>query len=266
MKSSCELCGLKIISINEGKQIGKIKDIIINSMEGSLAYFIVDQPSDYFGARIIAFNDIVGLGDYALTIPDSRVIQDVAHCPLAVELLKKDVKVIGAQVLTNKGCLVGEVTEVLFDESTGKIAYCKVKDSQEKQQEINCDFVMTYGKNIIIIDEESLTGSEPADKNRKITRQDVVNDKEILKKKIEEFGKNDCLLNSGGSKETIVFPEDFNVFEQRQLQFLLGKALAKDVELDNGALLKAGQVITADMLSSVKSRSTLMQLTAHVVK
>ncbi len=74
------------------------------------AFFIVDQPSDYFGARLIAFQDILGLGDYALIISESTVIQDVAHNPLAIELLQKDVKVIGSQVLTTKGCLIGKST------------------------------------------------------------------------------------------------------------------------------------------------------------
>jgi hypothetical protein len=38
------------------------------------------------------YEDIIGLGDYALIINDSSVVQDVAHNPLAVELLKRDVK------------------------------------------------------------------------------------------------------------------------------------------------------------------------------
>jgi hypothetical protein len=66
--------------------------------------------------------------------------------------------------------------------------------------------------------------------------------------------------------ENISFPQDFNVFEQRQLQFLLGKMLNKDIQLDNGDFLKAGEQITANSLSAVQSRNTLMQLTAHVVK
>ncbi|NLI92590.1 MAG: hypothetical protein GX434_10425, partial [Peptococcaceae bacterium] len=92
MKSSVEIKGLKIISINEGQQVSMVKDIIINSSDGTLAFFIIDQPSDYLGARLIAFEDILGLGDYALIISDSGVIQDVAHNPLAIELLQKDVK------------------------------------------------------------------------------------------------------------------------------------------------------------------------------
>jgi len=286
MKSSAEMKDLKIISINEGKQISKVKDIIINAGEGSLAFFVVDQPSDYFGARLIAFQDILGLGDYALIIPDSSVIQDVAHNALAVEFLQKDVKVIGSQVLTTKGCLIGQVTEMMMDEETGSIVACQVTNPQGKTNQVKCDQVITYGKEIILIDENGASPkmqssdklqSPESKKNltvqgNPVTEEKGRDEKEILKRKIEAFGKNEPLLKSvdkvekAEEKGAIAFSGDFNVFEQRQLQFLLGKMLNKDVPLDNGSLLKAGDQITADSLSVVKSRNTLMQLTAHVVK
>jgi len=94
-----------------------------------------------------------------------------------------------------------------------------------------------------------------------------VRDKEYLRKKIEEFGKKDSLLKSeANNSEVIEFPQDFNVFEQRQLQFLVGKILTKDVKLETGNLLKAGEQITQESLAGIKSRQTLMQLTAHVMK
>lgn len=275
MKSSVEIIGLKIISINEGRQISTVKDIIIDAAQGCLAFFIVDQPSDYFGARLIAYEDILGLGDYALIISESTVIQDVAHNPLAIELLQKDVKVIGSQVLTTKGCLIGQVNEIMIEEETGRIAVCLVTNPQGNTSQVKCDRVITYGKEIILIDDSPApVKTAHAEKQQQPERKKVaeahvspvLNEKELLKRKIEEFGKNEPLLKTAEKNETIAYPQDFNVFEQRQLQFLLGKMLDKDVQLDNGGLLRAGEQITVQSLSAVKSRNTLMQLTAHVVK
>lgn len=271
MKSSAEIRGLKIISINEGQQISTVKDIIINSTEGSLAFFVVDQPSDYFGARLIAYEDILGLGDYALIISDSSVIQDVAHNPFAVELLQREVRVIGSQVLTAKGCLIGQITEIMIEEETGRIAACQVSNPQGNSSQVKCDHVITYGKEIILIDDNPSPEKKSQPERKKVREVQVqlsteLDEKELLKKKIEEFGKNDNINKVTEGSDIIVFPQDFNVFEQRQLQFLQGKTLHKDVQLDNGDLIKAGEHITADLLSNVKSRSNLMQLTAHVVK
>jgi hypothetical protein len=96
---------------------------------------------------------------------------------------------------------------------------------------------------------------------------DLLAEKDLLKKRIEEFGKNDSLLKTAKEKDAAKeFSNDFNVFEQRQLQFLAGKILEKDVKLENGDVLKAGEQISQEALAGVKSRHTLMQLTAHVMK
>ncbi|MGI6449472.1 MAG: PRC-barrel domain-containing protein [Desulfitobacteriia bacterium] len=284
MKSSAEIRGLKIISINEGQQLSTVKDIIINSAEGRLAFFVINQPSDYLGARLIAFEDILGLGDYALIISESNVIQDVAHNPLAMELIQKDAKVVGSQILTTRGCLIGEVKEIMFEEESGKIVACQVLNPQGALSDVKCDRVITYGKEIILIDDSPVPGKQIKSEPRRVqqvSQPETLNEKELLKKKIEEFSKNDETLlktaNVNANPESLAdvkkvikakvdASEIFNVFEQRQLQFLEGKTLEKDVLLDNGELLRAGEVITKELLTTVKTRSTLMQLTAHVVK
>jgi len=267
MKSSTEISGLRIISIKEGKQIGIIKNIILNAREGCLAFFVVDQSSDYLGARIISYDNIVGLGDYALLVSDTDVIQDVAHCSEVEEFLKQDVKIIGSQVLTNKGSLLGVVSEVFFDEVTGKIVVCQLKNGDNKVAEIKGNCVITYGKDITIIDDQNEKLPEKKIQNiiKGRHQSTAISERDILKQRIEEFGKNSSLVESNES-EKIINEEEFNVFEQRQLQFLIGKLLERDIELDNGEILKAGEKITADKLLNVKTRSKLMQLTTHIVK
>ncbi|NLL53099.1 MAG: hypothetical protein GX248_10400 [Peptococcaceae bacterium] len=267
MKCSADLRNLKIISINEGKQVSTVKDIIIDPSNGSVAFFVIDQPIDYLGARIIAFEDVLGLGDYALIINDSSVIQDVAHNSLAIELLEREVKVIGSQVLTTKGGLIGQVSEFMIEEETGRIAVFNLEDEEGKSSQCPCDQVITYGRDIIMIEQGKKTAQTSNKERKQDTAVSSVNNKERLKKKIEEFGKDDSLLKTpANSSEGVEFSQDFNVFEQRQLQFLVGKVLAKDVKLETGGLLKAGEKISQESLAGVKSRQTLMQLTAHVMK
>ncbi|UWG95796.1 PRC-barrel domain-containing protein [Dehalobacter sp. DCM] len=275
MKPSSEIIGLKIISLNEGRSISTVKDIIINGDNGTLAFFIVDQPSDYFGARLIAFSDVLGLGDYALIINDCSVIQDVAHNVLAVDLLKKDIRIIDSQLLTTQGCLVGHVSEMVIDETTGKIAALEVRSPQGKSSQYNSEPIITYGREIILIDESPQAGKHgkrvQTDEDKVPVKgeaeREKISEKELLKRRIEEFGKADSLQKSDESGADIfIYPDGFNVFEQRQLQFLLGKTLNSDVQLDSGIILKAGEQITAQSLSAIRTRSTLMQLTAQVMK
>jgi len=124
MKPTKEIIGLRIISILDGTQVGLVKDLVLNPQAKSLDFVLVDQPTDIFGAKFIPFADILGLGEFAMTIPHPGVIQDVAQNIDAQTLLKQDIRVIGTKVLTKKGQLIGEVTEILIDEETGKIAAC----------------------------------------------------------------------------------------------------------------------------------------------
>lgn len=266
MRSSSVVQGLKIISLNEGQQIGIVKDTIIDSLKGKLAYFVVDKISDYLGARIISFADVIGWGDYALLVSDSKVIKEVANSPEAIELLMKDIKIIGKQVLTKTGSLAGEVTEIKFDDKSGIMKLLLVKDQNGNINEVKCDLVVTYGIEMIIIDEAHshgktvvAVGSKKAGKQTADTNHSHAVNVNIAVDSEKELHKN---------KESaeIDFPEDFNIFEQRQLQFLLGKTIVKDIELENGQILKVGQQMTASFLSMVKTRSTLMELTAHLAK
>lgn len=59
---------------------------------------------------------------------------------------------------------------------------------------------------------------------------------------------------------------DFNLFEQRQLQYFIGKKVDKDIILDNADILHAGEFITPEMVTHITTRSTLMEVTSHLQK
>ncbi|MFZ3101330.1 MAG: PRC-barrel domain-containing protein [Desulfitobacteriaceae bacterium] len=253
MKTSKEILGSRIISVAEGTELGHIRDFVLNPQQGTLAFFIMDQVSDYFGAKIIAFSDILALGDFALTIPNSQVIQDVARNIEAEELLRQDIRVIGTKVLTEKGQFTGEVQEILFDEETGKIACCLYTNSEEEVTQINSRQVITYGKELLIIESER-SAKSPSN---------------ILEKPLD-ITKEKSIVITSDRKDPISTVEDveggFNLFEQRQLQYFLNKQVEKDIILDSGETLFTGQQITQEMINKITTRSTLMEITSHLLK
>lgn len=134
MKATKIIIGLRVISISDGTQIGVVKDIVLNPQGKSLDFIIIDQPSDYFGAKVISYADLLGIGEFAITIPNQDVIQDVAQNSEIQNLLKQDIRVIGTKVLTKKGQLIGEVKEVIINEETGRIASCLFESDGEMQE------------------------------------------------------------------------------------------------------------------------------------
>lgn len=241
VKASEEIKGLRIISISDGTQAGLVKDLILNPKMGSLDFFVIDQSADYFGAKIISFDDVIGLGEFALTIPNPEVIQEVSQNSNAQELLKQGVAVIGTKVLTKKGSLIGEVQEILIDEETGKIAECLFTNSQGEHQRVRSQQIITYGKELLIIE-----GNPESTQN---TAENSLVDNKL----IEE--------NSQPSEEV-----EFNLFEQKQLQYFLGKTVVKDVVLDNGDTLVAGDPMTEDVIRKITTRNKLMEITSYLQK
>lgn len=264
MKASVEIKGLRIISISEGTQVGTVKDFILNPRKGSLDFFVVDQPSDYFGAKVIAYADIVGLGEFALTVPNPDVIQNVADNDNAQELIKQGVEVIGTKVLTKKGALSGEVKEILIDEETGKIAQCLFTDNQGEEHQVAGEQIITYGKELLII--EGNPGEIKAEVvSESLSTVNVVSP--VSAGPVEEQVPQAVPAPvEEAAKEQQNEVTEFNLFEQRQLQYFVGKAVVQDIVLDNGQLLRAGEPMTEETIRQITTRNKLMEITSLLYK
>lgn len=276
MKATKVIIGLRVISISDGTQIGVVKDLVLNPQGKSLDFIIIDQPSDYFGAKVISFSDVLGIGEFAITIPNPGVIQDVAQNAEVQNLLKQDIRVIGTKVLTKKGQLIGEVKEVIIDEESGLIASC-LFESEGEIQEIQAEKIITLGKELLIIEEDSPAmnfnnfelNDEPLSP---IVAPDIFED--IVEEKDEIVESQDTVEEDLEDKQDLLErvdmaeerEADFNLFEQRQLQYFIGKKVDKDIILDNADILHAGEYITAEMVNHITTRSTLMEVTSHLQK
>ncbi|NMA33569.1 MAG: hypothetical protein GX940_03325 [Clostridiaceae bacterium] len=157
MKKTQKILGLPIISISDGMEVGKVKSIIINADRGAIDYIVVDSGIQIFSARVIPTEDILGIGEYALTIENEDVITDISKIPSAIQLLQKDIRVKGTKVLTKKGSLIGEIGDIYVDENDG----CKITGlefiadiTQKQVRLIHRDSVITFGKNLTVVTED----------------------------------------------------------------------------------------------------------------
>ncbi|MDR2736956.1 MAG: hypothetical protein LBB49_05275, partial [Gracilibacteraceae bacterium] len=159
MKAKSEILGLCIVNIQTADEIGKIRDVLLDPASKGIAFYVLAEPSDYFGARLISQKHAVGLGGFALTVTGEQVIEDVAHCPQAIELLKGDVQVVGTHALSDKGVLLGMIRQIFFDEMTGVIVRYRVENEEGWVFDIDGASVVTLGGNFtIFLDSSELIG------------------------------------------------------------------------------------------------------------
>lgn len=115
MKKSQQIIGLPIISISDGNEVGKVKNIVMNAETGAIDYFVVDSGIQVLSTRVIPTTNVLGIGEYAMTILNPEAISDISKIPAAIDLLQKNITVKGTRVLTKKGSLIGETGDLYVD-------------------------------------------------------------------------------------------------------------------------------------------------------
>lgn len=154
MKRSGELIGRPIISLIDGCEIGTVKSFVFNPGDGIVAAIIVDDGKSYRGAKLIAFRDILGIGESAITIEQKSSVKSVEEAPELEKLLEANVNIINTKILTKKGEIKGTITEVKFDTDSGRIIECYSKTESGEDFIIAADKIYTYGSGITVITSE----------------------------------------------------------------------------------------------------------------
>lgn len=234
MKNSTELIGLPVISITDGIEIGTVKSIVVNPEKRSVDFIAIEHEDWQTSVRAIPFKKIIGLGGYAITVENSGAVLDLNEIPIANQLLNRKISVADTKAITKKGQFAGEITEYYFNEDTGSIETLNIK-GQDKNGFIDAEFVITYGKDIIVLEEEALSS----------IREGL---ETLMEEPAEEFSKADQL-------------------KEKQMTMLIGKKLRNDVTDYSGEkILLAGEVLTEAQIEMTKQKgpSTFAKLATSV--
>lgn len=293
MKKTQKILGLPIISISDGMEVGKVKSIIINAEKGAIDYIVVDSGIQIFSARVIPTEDVLGIGEYALTIENEGVITDINRVPAAIDLLQKDIQVKGTKVLTKKGRLIGEIGDIYIDENDN----CRISGlefiadiTQKKVRLVPRDTVITFGKNLTVVKED--VESALLDTPMQLGAEERLFDFEKKNNlPIEEVDRNpisnpapfvsgethydaapivEDVVPEAEIAATVYTPEtpagdsEGNaavLFEQRQRQYLKGRRATRTITDSSGnVIISEGMVIDDSVIDEAKTKGKLIEL------
>lgn len=233
MKKSQEILGLPVFSIVDGRKLGQVKDLVINPEEGKVDFILVSNGSWYVGARVLPFKAVMGVGEHAVTTESENQLATINDTSSANSLLQRNIEVKGNRVLTNRGNLVGVVSEYEIDEDTGKLVRLEYKTAtdESKIEIVEAENVLTFGTDVIVIKEQ--TGiSPPPDASPE--SQEVA-----------------AGTGSDGA----------NLFKERQRQFLVGKSVIQDIkDADGNVIIPEGTVVTAEICDLAESKGKFVEL------
>ena len=147
--------GLPVITMAEGKQIGKIDDLIVDPERKAVSWLRLHSGGMLGGERLWVSTEAVhGVGEDAVTINAEADARAPADAPEALALVKAKRGVIGNKVITENGERVGEVRDYEFDPDTFALTSLSVPPGMNVVGEILMipgDKVLTIGKDMIVV-------------------------------------------------------------------------------------------------------------------
>ncbi len=287
MKKSVEILGLPVISITEGRELGKSKTLLIDAPNGKIAAITIEDEDWYRGVKLIPYESVISIGDDAVTVTNSENILTLDEAGEYETLLDENIRIIETKAITRSGTIQGKVSEIFIGED-GKIEKCEVTAPDGSSDEISCDQISIFGKQVTVIDPECekknnfIIGKQEAPASTPVSEPAPAQEPapepapapapaapkvEIPKpeppkpaepapvEKKEEPKKAEDSAKQAADKAT----------EERHRRFLLGKKAARTIKMDNGiVIVEAGAEITEEVLQKAKLANKFIELSMNV--
>jgi uncharacterized protein YrrD len=256
MKKSADILRLPVISISEGKQVGTVKDLVIDASLGSVVALVVDDGSWYLGAKVLPFNAITGLGESAVTVEEANTLVSVAAIPRIEQLMAAGVKVVGTRTLTRSGFMGGKVVEIFLDEN-GRIVTCEVEETIGDRLQIPLQQIVTFGKDVLIIS-EAVDGSNRGSMGGRPMEG-------LVSRPVSTPGYAPAEAVSSAPQATAPTDDAAQLFEEKQRRYLLGKRVNRRITAADGSLIiEQGSEITEEILQRIREEDKMIELTMNL--
>ncbi|ANE47209.1 hypothetical protein SY83_14100 [Paenibacillus swuensis] len=155
-----EIIGLPVIDVESGKKLGKVNDIFL-SADQELKAVTIDAKHWFSSSRFIAWEDIAGFGDDAVTIPNELVIRSFEETNPWIAFLSGNKKLKEMSVMTVTGNQLGLISDVYFDPELGtkmiglELTDGFISDLKEGRKWMRLPETVTIGDDTIVVPAES---------------------------------------------------------------------------------------------------------------
>ncbi|PIU61925.1 MAG: hypothetical protein COS84_10765 [Armatimonadetes bacterium CG07_land_8_20_14_0_80_40_9] len=274
MKKSSELIGLPVVSIEEGVEVGKVKEIVLNAAKGEIMGLVVEDEKWYKEVKVVSSALIYGIGEYAVTIENTSAIVGLSSMPEMEELLENNIRAKGTKVITKGGRLIGSVDEYYVDVQNGKIEAYELTD----ERIIPTSSVLTIGKQVLVVaddvekhlkknisevlgEEGKVTPTPEVKEKEKVPQPTPKVEKEVPKKEEEKVEIKEKVSPALAGKTTNLS----KIFEERQKKFILGKKVNRRIETNEGVVIAdLGEVVNEKIIEAAKQAGKFTELSMSV--
>jgi uncharacterized protein YrrD len=250
MKKCTEIIGLPVISIDDGCEMGFVRDIVIDASAREVSALLIEDKKWFMGAKLCPFAAISGIGQSAITIEKSEAIISVLDSAETLALLATEITIIGSKILTKAGQFQGKITDMIIDES-GKIVNFYVEDIHSKLVTISAEQVVTFGKKVTITND-----AVPV---TPVLSTDFTLNESISGANEQQLSDEIALVNEQTPDAAV------KNLDYRQKKYLIGKKANRRIETDKGILIvEQDGNITEEVIQKAKLSGKFVELSMSI--
>ncbi len=167
MLKSKRFIGMPVISLAEGQQLGKVKELVVDPLKKSVVALLIEQKGWFKEEKFIPYSKVRSVGNDAITIEQSNLVQKGTSLPEIVKLINDKHSIIGSKVVAENGTVLGITEEFYVNVEDGTLAGLEISGSFinsiiSGRAFLDSSFIRTIGRNLMV------TGNEASDNLVKI--------------------------------------------------------------------------------------------------
>ncbi len=157
------LKGMSILSLQEGEQLGQVRDTIVDPSARQVVALVLDRRASTGEPQVVATANIHNVGEAAITIEDRGRLVPLSRIPRFKELARARKPIYGRQVLSESGTRVGHIADLELELPSFRIAGFQLKGPLFRSgRSLPADQVRTIGMDAVIVRDEPAVESKPA--------------------------------------------------------------------------------------------------------
>ena len=228
MRKAKNLIGLKAISQNEGKELGKVHDLLFSHDSRQLLGLLMHERG-LFGigdATAIPWSSVREIGTHAVMVPTAEALEKVHSVPAIAEAYDNQATLTSKQLTTDRGQTLGKISDLYLDEQGNVVGYevsgGLFSDAFNGKRYLDAPRDITVGKNVILMPHKIVD-----DLNRQMQEQPGG-----IKGALNSAGET--LTDSYDSAKTTVvdkYDDIAGASVDKQREYVIGKTAGTDVIL-----------------------------------
>lgn len=273
--------GKRLVTFKTGEELDKVKDIVFDHRQNRVLGFLVDEGGWFSAARVLPFDKAQAIGPDAIVVGERDAISAADSQPALRDLPSGQTVLKGTKMMTSDGRDLGTMSDLYFDEETGRIEGYEVSggifaDAYSGRSFVPAEHTLTLGEDVAFVPPETadlmeeqvggIKGAAIAAGSRLQEVGSVAGEKlQDAGEKVRDSASAAATATSeaarGAARSTQKAVTGMAVDPAEQRRFVMGRSVDAEVTAPDGAsIAKPGETVDAAIVDRAEAIGVLDRL------